>query len=221
MREASIRAVGRASNRGVRRSLPWRPRRSIARAIFSSDFSPSPGRSRSNLASSASLRPSTSTMPSRSRSIFKVLGPSPGTRVSSTNPGGYFSSQVLELAYGSRSWNSRIFSAIEFPTPLILTRSALLSPSSSPGCLFDSGQGGLVGAGLERLRRSFIERGQPRHFGQHAQDIGATHGHEASLWPSTLLGSRSSWSRRRPTRGTRTGREPPPMTSWRDRTRRT
>jgi hypothetical protein len=102
---------------GVRFSLPATPSRSMALRMFSSVFSPMPGRSRSSLRSIAAARSSTLAIPSSSWSRTAVLGPTPGTLVRATNPGGNRARNSSSLAIDPVSTSSRILDAVLFPTP--------------------------------------------------------------------------------------------------------
>ncbi len=77
-----------------------------------------------------------SSTPSCARISLRVLGPSPGILVSSTKGGGYRARSSSSLEIFPVSSNSMILSAVEAPTPEILTNSALVIPDSSPAIAF-------------------------------------------------------------------------------------
>ncbi len=131
MVRTNCRATGSTLMMGVRRSLPWSPKRSIALPIFSSDFAPRPGSSRSFCSAKAALRSSSVSTPRRSRNITTVLGPRPGMRVSSTNAGGYLARSCSSCSKVPVASISLILLAVLLPTPSSSTSSA--SDSSLTG----------------------------------------------------------------------------------------
>ena len=90
---------------------------SSASRMLRSNFSPSPGTSRSRSAIAASLNSSSDAMPSSSWILRAVFGPRPGMRVSSTRPGGNLRFSFAAAGISPVSSSVPIFSAIVFPTP--------------------------------------------------------------------------------------------------------
>ncbi len=110
-------AMGNVRMIGIRRSSLWRPSRSIAVEIFSSDLAPRPGRVRSCCSATATLSCSTVSIPSSRRIASTVLGPSPGIRINSTRLGGYLSRSFSRPAKVPDATYSMIFSAVDLPMP--------------------------------------------------------------------------------------------------------
>ncbi len=99
----------------------------MAEPIFFSVVSPRPGTERSCSCSMAARRPSTSSIPRWVRSACRVLGPTPGMRLSSTTAGGNSSRSASSFSTDPVSMSSRILAAVAFPTPLIFVISAFVS----------------------------------------------------------------------------------------------
>ena len=114
---------GKRSRTRLRRSIPLR--------IFSSVFSWIPGSPASFFARASSSSSSRDFTPRFSKSIFAVLGPTPGTRRISRSPAG--------ISFRSASWRSirpvsanwRILPARSFPIPGIAVRCSSLMEARS------------------------------------------------------------------------------------------
>ena len=115
---ASISATAR---RTAGNALPRRVRPVAAEAfagpasdfrIFSSVFAPSPGRARRRSCSAAARRSSRDSTPSSDQSFRAVLGPRPGTCITSTRPGGSFARSLASACMSSVSTTSTILPSI-------------------------------------------------------------------------------------------------------------
>ena len=102
------------------------PPAAIAARIFSSAFAPSPATSRTRSVSQAMRSSSMVVTPSASNSLRVVFAPTPGRRMMSTRPGGYFASSLISAFSEPVSRSSVTLAAIVSPT----SGSSVSRPSS-------------------------------------------------------------------------------------------
>jgi hypothetical protein len=103
-------------------------------AIVSSVLTPKPGTCRTRSSATAARSESSDATPSVSNSLRAFFGPSPGIRVISTSPGGYFALSLTALGICPVSSSASIFSAIVLPTPdKVVTLPCRASSSTDTG----------------------------------------------------------------------------------------